>query len=182
MHISLPGYTHKELKQFKHTKKKKENQPYPSAPIIYGAKKQYAKQPSAAPLLDKKRKKFIQQVCGNFLILCKAVDSTLLFTISAIASQSATPTKETMRQKHQLLDYVATQEDSVITYTNRDMKLAVHSNVSYLSEPKARSQEVGHFFLSNKATIPQNNGAILNIAHIFKHVMTSAIEDELAVL
>ena len=66
MNFSLPGYTGKYLKQFNHTKKKKENQPYPSAPIIYGARKQYATQPSSAPLLDKKGKKFIQQVCRNF--------------------------------------------------------------------------------------------------------------------
>ena len=59
VHLSLPGYTNKALKQFNHTKKKNQNQPYPSAPIIYGAKKQYATQPSAAPLLEKKGKKCI---------------------------------------------------------------------------------------------------------------------------
>jgi hypothetical protein len=36
--------------------------------------------------------------------------------------------------------------------------------------------------LSNNATIPQNNGTVLNIAHIIKHVMTSATEAELAAL
>eukprot|EP01082_Thalassiosira_pseudonana_P012157 g10896.t1 g10896 contig40:58240-58788(+) len=60
------------------------------------------------------------------------------------------------------------------------MKLAVHSDASYLSEPKARSRAGGHFFLSNGANIPQNNGVILNIAHIIKHVMSSATEAELA--
>ena len=40
--------------------KEKQNQTYPSVPIIYGAKKQYATQPSSAPLLEKKGKKFIQ--------------------------------------------------------------------------------------------------------------------------
>ena len=87
-----------------------------------------------------------------------------------------------MRQTHQLLDYIATQEDAVITYTSSHMKLAVHSDAGYLSEPKARSRASGHFFLSNKATIPQNNGAIINIAHIIKHVMTSATEAELSEL
>ena len=62
------------------------------------------------------------------------------------------------------------------------MKLVVHSDASYLSEPKARSRSGGHFFLSNEATIPQNNGTILNTAHIIKHVMTSATEAELAAL
>ena len=38
----------------------------------------------------------------------------------------------------------------------------------------------GHFFLSNDSAIPPNNGAVINIAHIIKHVMTSATEAELA--
>ena len=62
------------------------------------------------------------------------------------------------------------------------MKLDAHSDASYLSEPKARSRVGGHFFLSNGANIPPNNGAILNIAHIIKHVMSSAAEAELAAL
>ena len=39
VHFSLPVYTKKTLKKFNHTKKKKQNQLYPSAPTIYGTKK-----------------------------------------------------------------------------------------------------------------------------------------------
>ncbi len=108
------------------------------------------------------------------------MDSTLLCPISAIASQSSKPTKDMMRQTLQLLDYLATQEDTVLSYHASDMVLAVHSNASYLSEPKARSRAGGHFFLSNDTSIPPNNGAVLNIAHIIKKVMSSATEAELA--
>jgi hypothetical protein len=87
-----------------------------------------------------------------------------------------------MEQTLQLLDYNATPEEAVLTHSASDMKLAVHSDASYLSEPQARSRAGGHFFLSNKATIPANNGAVLNITHIIKHVMTSATEAELAAL
>jgi hypothetical protein len=38
----------------------------------------------------------------------------------------------------------------------------------------------GHFFLSSDTTVPPNNKAILNIAHIIKNVMSSATEAELA--
>jgi hypothetical protein len=62
------------------------------------------------------------------------------------------------------------------------MILAAHSKTSYLSKPKARSCAVGHFFLSTSADISTNNGVILNIAHIIKHVMTSATEAKLAAL
>jgi hypothetical protein len=77
------------------------------------------------------------------------VDSTLLCRISAIASQSSKPTEDTMRHTLQLLDYLATQEDAVLSYHASDMVLAVHSNASYLSKPEARSRAGGHFFLSS---------------------------------
>jgi len=182
VHLSMPGYIKKALKQFKHERRKLQHQQYPSAIIKHGAKIQYATAQSTSPQLDKHGKKFIQQVCGKFLFWGRAVDSTLLCPISAIASQTAKPTEDTMEQTLQLLDYIATQEDAVLTYSASDMKLVVHSDVSYLSEPQAHSRAGGHFFLSSKATIPANNGAVLNIAHIIKHVMTSATEAELAAL
>ncbi len=76
---------------------------------------------------------------GKFLFLGRAVDSTLLCPISAIASQSAHPTKDTLRYTMQFLDYVASQEEAVLRYNASNMILAVHSNASYHSEPKARS-------------------------------------------
>ena len=180
VHLSMPNYVEKALKQFHHIAGKQQHSPYPSTPIQYGAKKQYATQESTAPLLDDKAKRFIQQVCGKFLFLGRAVDSTLLCPISAIASQSSQPTTDTMQQTLQLLDYLATQEDAVLSYHASDMVLAVHSDASYLSEPKARSRAGGHFFLSSDTTVPPNNGAVLNIAHIIKNVMSSATEAELA--
>ena len=77
---------------------------------------------------------------------------------------------------------MATQEEAVLTYHASEMKLAAHSDASYLSEPKSRSRAGGHFFLSSETTIPAINGAVLNIAHIIKHVMMSATEAELAAL
>ena len=56
------------------------------------------------------------------------------------------------------------------------MVLAVHGDTSYLSEAKARSQAGGHFFMSSNANIPPNNRAVLNVAQIFKAVMSSAAE------
>jgi hypothetical protein len=108
VHLSMPNYVQKALKQFQHKAGKLQHAPYQSAPIQYGAKKQYAAQESKAPLLDNKAKRFIQQVCSKFLFLGKAVDSTLLCPINAIALQSSKPTEDTMQQTLQLLDYLAT--------------------------------------------------------------------------
>ena len=85
-----------------------------------------------------------------------------------------------MRQTLQLLNYLATQEDAVLSYHASDMVLAVHSNASYLSKPKACSRAGGHFFLSSDTAVPPNNGAVLNIAHIIKNVMSLATKAELA--
>ena len=178
----MPNYVTNALKQLKHEIKRKKDATYPAAPIKYGAKKQYATQHSTAPPLDKKGKRFIQQLCGKFLFLGRAVDSTLLCPVSAIASQSSNPTEDTPEQTKQFLDYVATQEEAVLTYNASEMQLAAHSNVSYLSEPDARSRAGGHFFLSTDSSVPHNNGAVLKIAHIINPVMSSATEAELAAL
>ncbi len=137
VHLSMPGYVKKALKLFQHQLKFTQDAPYPSVPIRYGAKQQYATQESMAPPLDANDKKFIQQVCGKFIFLGRAVDSTILCPVSAIAAQSSQPTEETMLHTQQLLDYLASQEEAVLTYNTSNMILAVHSNASYLSEPKA---------------------------------------------
>jgi hypothetical protein len=62
------------------------------------------------------------------------------------------------------------------------MILAVHSDARYLSKPKVRSRAGGHFFLSSNAQLPAKNGAILNIAHIIKNIMSLVTEAELAAL
>ena len=79
----------------------------------------------------------------------------------------------------QLLDYIASQEDAVLTYQASDMILAAHSDAGYHNEPKARSRAGGHFYLSNNAEVPPNNGSIHNVAQIIKAVMSSAAEAEL---
>lgn len=59
------------------------------------------------------------------------------------------------------------------------MILNVHSDASYLTEPKTRSRTGGHFFLSSNRGNAENNGANLNIAKIMKHMISLAAEAEL---
>ena len=82
----------------------------------------------------------------------------------------------------QLLDFVASQEEAVLTYRASNMILAVHSDAGYLNETKARSRAGGHFFLTSDVAYPPNNGAILDIAQIIDAVMSSAAEAELGAL
>jgi hypothetical protein len=77
---------------------------------------------------------------------------------------------------------MASQEEAVLTYKASDMVLAIHSDASYLSKPKACSRTGGHMFMSANNDIPTNNGAVLNISQIIRAVMSSAAEAELGAL
>ena len=60
------------------------------------------------------------------------------------------------------------------------MILKIHSDGSYLSKSKARSQCGGHFFLGNKTVCHNNNnnGAVLTNAKMLRNVVASAAEAE----
>jgi hypothetical protein len=69
------------------------------------------------------------------------------------------------------------------------MVLHIHSDASYLSEPKSRSRAGGHFFLSNMPTDPTKgptkprlNGPIHIVCGIMRNVMASAAESEVGAL
>ena len=87
-----------------------------------------------------------------------------------------------MKKTMQFLDYVASHPDAILTYSESNMVLNVHSDASYLSKPKAKSRAGGHFFMSNNEKDPADNGAVLNIAHLIKAVMSSAAEAEIGAL
>ena len=151
------------LIRFKHqTPKLRQDQPYQHVIPNYGAKIQYAVGPDGTAFLDKDNKTFVQQVTGTLLYYARAVDSTMMVALSALASEQASPTRKTMEKVMTFLDYAASQEEAVITYHESDMVLACHSDASYLSEPGARIRSGGHFFLSSNAAMPANNGAVIS--------------------
>jgi len=159
VHLSMPGYVAKALKRFDHpTPTKRQDQPHPHIPPKYGATTQYATAIDTTPLLDKAGQKFIQQVNGTLLYLARAVDATILPALSSLAAQQAAPTETTLKRAKQLLDYMATQDDAVLTYRASDMILAVHSDAGYLNEPKARSRAGGIFFLTSGDNFPPPMG------------------------
>jgi hypothetical protein len=136
----MPNYVNKALTRFQHTPPQKwQDQPYPHVKPTYGAKKQYSQVEDNSPALDKAGKKFIQEVRGVFLYLARAVDGGLLPALSSLASQQANQTEKTMKLCKHFLDYMVTQEDTILTYCTSDMVLAIHSNASYLSKPKSCS-------------------------------------------
>jgi len=69
----------------------------------------------------------------------------MLPALSALVSNQASPTEETLNKTKQFLDYAASHPDAIITYKASDMVLAIHCDASYLSEPKTRSRTGGNF-------------------------------------
>ncbi len=117
VHLSMPNYVEKALKRFGHTKpKKRQNQPHEHIPPNYGVKQQVTKQEDESPPLSKQEQQFVRQVIGTFLFYARGVDGTLITPLSAIAGEQAKPTKKTMERVMQLMDYIASQEDAVLTY------------------------------------------------------------------
>ena len=92
------------------------------------AKIQYAPEADNTPTLGNKEKKFIQQVTGTLLYYARAVDPTLLTALSVIALQQLKPTQFTMDRVKQVLDYIASQNEAILTYRASNMILAVHSD------------------------------------------------------
>ncbi len=62
------------------------------------------------------------------------------------------------------------------------MVLSVHMNTSYLSKLDGKSRAAGHFYISICNDKDFNNGAILTLSTIIKHIMSAASEVELAML
>jgi hypothetical protein len=85
-----------------------------------------------------------------------------------------------------MLDYISTHPNAAIIYHASDMHLWVHTDASYLNEPKAHSRGAGFFYLSNTPKLPIKpddpppplNGPILINSKVIDGVMSSAQESE----
>ena len=98
-----------------------------------------------------------------------------------MASEQSKATVQTIRNIHQLLDYLGTYPDEQIRYYASRRILNFHLDASYLSARDARSRSAGYFFLGWK---PQDkhpihlNGAIFTLCHILKFVAALEAEEE----
>ena len=156
--MSMTGYVRRVLKCFHHKwNGKKQHQPYPHVHPNYGQKIQYAPQTNKEPLLNKQQTKFMQDVTGTFLYYARAIDGTMLTALNAITTEQATSNVTTLKNTNQFLDYVATNNEAVLTYKASNMVLAVHNDASYLNQPKARCRAGGNFFMSSNTTFLANN-------------------------
>jgi hypothetical protein len=126
--------------------------------------------------------KRVQDIVDTLLYYGRAVDPTLLIALSSIAACQANGTTAVSKSCQQHFDYVATHPNASIHYKACDMILAAHTDASYFSEPNGKSRASAHFYLTNHDDKEFNNGTILMLSSIVKHVMSSASKAELAAL
>ena len=178
--LLMPGYIQHVLHKYHHNPAyRKQYSPYPYQNIIYGQKVQKPTPIDNTPELHEKDKKYVQQVIGALLYYARAIDCTMLVTLSKLSHMQSKPTQLTLQLIQHLLDYCATNPTATLRYTPSDMILKIHSDASYLSEPKARSRSGGHFYLGSKPLHEYTpNGAILDTTNILQTVVTSTAEAE----
>jgi hypothetical protein len=180
----MPGYIQQALHKFQHPHPTRpQHSPHQHKEIKYGALSQLTDPSDDSPLLPKEGIKRLQQIVGTLLYYARAVDSIMLVALGDLSSAQAKGTEATNRAATQLLDYCATHSEASIRYCASEMALQIHSVASYLSVAKGRSQAGGHLYVGTaaKSTKPMlNNGAVLTISGILKHVMSSAAEAEVA--
>jgi UDP-N-acetylglucosamine 2-epimerase len=87
--------------------------------------------------LSKEEKTYVQEVIGTFLYYTRCVVASMLPALGMLATQEASPTKNTMKKIKQFLDFAATHPDAVVTYHATNTVLAGHSNATYLSKSNA---------------------------------------------
>ena len=135
-----------------------------------------------SPQISKEGIRRIQEVVGTFAWYSAATDPTMAKTLSSIAGRQAKATEQVRKEVKHFLDYCATHPDARVRFVASDMILALHSDASYLTEPNSKSRAAGHFYLTKNNGKDLDNGAILTLSKIIKHVMSSASEAEVAAL
>jgi hypothetical protein len=185
VNLSMPGYITQALHKFQHeTPKLQQHAPaHTHNEVQYRRKIRLTEPADASPPLSKDGIKRLQKITGTLLYYARAVDSTMLVTLSDPSSAQAHGTESANLAATQLLDYCATHSEASIRYCASEMALQIHSDASYLYVSKGRSRAGGHIYLGAKSASTQqiiNNGAVLTVSGIIKHVMSSATKAEVA--
>ena len=184
--VSMPGYVVRLLTRFDHKAPMRPQHSPHAAPLrTYGTNPQLPVPRNTQHMLPPNRIRRIQQIVGTIMYYARAINNTTLVILSSIAAEQSKATPSTESDTEQLLDYLCTHKEATIRFVRSDMILNVHSDASYLSEPRARSRFGGIFFLGSnpQAHRPiQLNGPIHVSANICKFVVASAAEAELGAL
>jgi hypothetical protein len=184
--LSMPGYITSLLHKYQHPPSKR---PQYTLHIwtepAYGQRIQYAPLPddsAAASAADITR---AQGIVGTLIYYARYVDPTLSMPLGTIASRLSISSATTMDAVSNLLEYCSTKPHANIRYYASDMQLKIHSDVSYISEPNAKSRIGGYFFLSNSKHsqgMSLSNEPLLCQSTVLKQGVSSVAEAEYGAL
>jgi hypothetical protein len=184
MTISMTDFVRKALERYGYDfSKGKRHSPGGYVRPEYGAKQQLVNDDDTPPL-GLQDIRLVQSITGTFLWYCRVLDLTGLVSLGQISSQVSHATERTMAQATDLLQYFATYPNASITYHASDMILLIHSDGSYLSEPKAGSRLGVIEYLGSEGDEdkPPTNG-LINVVSCRSDVVTSsACETEWAAI
>jgi hypothetical protein len=173
----MPGYIPAALHKYRHpAPKSSQHAPHTWNKPTYGTTQHLTTPIDTTDLASEPNKKRIQKATGALLFYARAVNPTMLMTISTITAQQSKATQQAIKATNQLLDYCHTHPNAIIEYRASDMQLKIHSDASYLAKPKGRSRGGGHYYLGNKpSTTPEAaQGPLLNQSNVIKNAMGSA--------
>ena len=86
----------------------------------------------------------MQAVAETLLYYERVVNPTILPVLSSLATKQTKLTKKMMEMGKQLLDYCATQEETIITYVAIKMILCIHRDARYCNKrtPEAKLADI----------------------------------------
>jgi hypothetical protein len=186
INISLPFYIKRALERFQVVKLPHVTDSPATPPVTqYGKRQQALPEDLSAPL-DAAGKLRLQQIVGTLLYYARAIDSTMLTTLSKLGSAQAKPTEATNKAAERLLQYAANWPNASVTFRASDMKLHLQSDASFNAEPDGRSRAGGvHSLGTFSETIDDIlviNGCIDTISVLLPSVVASAAEAEYGAL
>ena len=184
--ISMPGYINKLLKKLQHNKPEHPvHAPHKWSVPLYGCHIQPSTPLDTSQPLPPTKTKLVQSIVGALLYYAKVVDPSMHLALNEILITQSAPTTETLNKCKQLLDYVSWHPNATIHYHASNMIPHVDSNAVFIVLPRARSRLTGHFSLDPgplKTPVISSNCPILTKCKTIRHVVSSAVETETAVL
>lgn len=101
--------------------------------------------PPASPA----QQSFLRKAVGIFRYYVDAVDFVLIKPMALLAKEQSKPTQATMERLDRFLNYIAQNQQAVLSYRPSNMQLVIHSDASHHGEPAAQSRAGGYFVLGN---------------------------------
>ena len=94
--------------------KRPQHAPYPSAPKKYGAAAQETikiddSKPAGPEVIN-----CVHKIVGSILYYARSVGPAILVALSTLASEKSKATAQTIKNLHQLIDYLGTHPDATI--------------------------------------------------------------------